>query len=189
MIFVAKKYACVAAVLAVAILCAAALPALAADCAGYQRARDHVYGVLGGPIMPELQAKGVQSKERLNMAMAALNVQYRDQIAAGDTFAPLKMVGLRVFLLPFTGDSVDANTKKNTCDMVSADTQSKILLTPLACAAMALDGVAKETPEARTQARDMLDIAKARLANDPNGEGATALFAATEPQLRACASE
>ena len=182
-------YAFSAAALAVVISCAAALPALAADCAGYQRARDHVYGVLGGPIMPELQAKGVQSKERLNMAMAALNVQYRDEIAKGDKFAPLKMVGLRVFLLPFTGDSVDANTKKNTCDMVSADADSKIMLPPLACAAMALDGVARETPEARAQARDMLDIAKARLVNDPNGEGANALFAATEPQLRACASE
>ena len=165
------------------------LPANAGDCATYQRVRDHVYAVLGGPIMPELQAKGVQSKERLNMAMAALSVQYRDAIAAGDKFAPLKMVGLRVFLLPFTGDSVDANTKKNTCDMVSADADSKIMLPPLACAAMALDGAAKETPEARAQARNMLDIAKARLADDPNGEGAKTLFDATEPQLRACASE
>jgi hypothetical protein len=174
---------------AAAILFAAALPAKAGDCTNYQKARDHVYAVLGGPIMPELQAKGVQSKERLNMAMAALNVQFRDEIAAGDKFAPLKMVGLRVFLLPFTGDSVDPNTKKNTCDMVAADPDSKIMLPPLACAAMALDGAAKETPEARTQALAMLDIAKARLAGDPNGEGAKTLYDAVAAPLAACAAE
>ena len=167
----------------------AAVPALAGDCSGYQRARDQIYTVLGGPIMPELQAKGVQSKERLNMAMAALNVQYRDAIAAGDKFAPLKMVGLRVFLLPFMGDAVDANTKKNTCEMVSADPDSKIMLPPLACAAMALDGSARETAEARAQARAMLDVAKTRLAGDPNGDGAKVLFDAAEPPLRACAAD
>ena len=172
---------------AAALALLAASPASAGDCARYQQARDHIYAVLGGPIMPELQAKGVQSKERLNMAMAALNVQYRDEIAAGDKFAPLKMVGLRVFLLPFMGDTVDANTRKNTCDMVTADPASKIMLPPLACAAMALDGPAKETPEARAQALALLDIAKARLADDPNGEGAKTLFDSTEPQLRACA--
>ena len=115
---------------AAALALLAASPASAGDCARYQQARDHIYAVLGGPIMPELQAKGVQSKERLNMAMAALNVQYRDEIAAGDKFAPLKMVGLRVFLLPFMGDTVDANTRKNTCDMVAADPASKIMLPP-----------------------------------------------------------
>ena len=174
---------------AIAALLVATAPAAAGDCGGYQKARDQVYGVLGGPIMPELQAKGVQSKERLNMAMAALNVQYRDAIAAGDKFAPLKMVGLRVFLLPFTGDSVDANTKKNTCDMLSADADGKIILPPLACATMLLDGAGKQDAAARARARDALAVAKTRLPDDPNGEGATKLHDAVAGALAACAAE
>ena len=177
------------AVAAAALTLSAALPVQAGDCATYQKARDQVYAVLGGPIMPELQAKGVQSKERLNMAMAALNVQYRDEIAAGDKFAPLKMVGLRVFLLPFTGDSVDPNTKKNTCDMVTADPGGKIILPPLACAAMLLDGAGKDDAEARGKARDALAAAKTRLPDDPNGEGATKLHDAVASALAACAAE
>ena len=164
-------------------------PALAGDCANYRPARDQVYTVLSGPIMPELQKKGVQSKERLGMAMQALGVQYRDAIAAGDKFAPLNMVGLHVLTLPFTGDSVDPATKADACAMVGAEPDSKIMLLPLGCAAMLLDGAGKDDAAARGQARAALDAAKARLPNDPNGEGATKLFEATEPALRACAAE
>jgi hypothetical protein len=35
----------------------------------------------------------------------------------------------------------------------------------------------------------MLDLAKTRLADDPNGEGAKTLFDAAEPPIRACAAE
>ena len=168
----------------------AATPAFAGDCGGYQKARDQLYSIVGGPIMPELQAKGVQSRERLNMAMMALSVQYRDAMAAGEVDAALKMIGLRVFLLPYTGDAVDPATHKLQCDLVSSPkADAKIMLHPLACAAMALDGAGKEAPDARKEALAMLDLAKGRLATDPNGEGAKKLLEDTEPMLRACAAE
>ena len=163
--------------------------ALAGDCANFRPARDQVYNVLSGPIMPELQKKGVQSKERLGMAMQALGVQYRDAIAAGDKFAPLNMVGLHVLTLPFTGDSVDPQTRTDMCAMVASEPDSKIMLLPLGCAAMQLDGDGKDAGEARARARAALDAAQARLRDDPNGAGATKLFEATEPALRACAAE
>lgn len=168
----------------------AAAPAHASDCSGFQKARDQLYTVLGGPIMPELQAKGVQSRERLNMAMMALSVQYREALAAGDAESSLKMIGLRVFLLPFTGEAVDAAAKKLQCDLVGAsNAASKIMLHPLACAAMTLDGTGKDSADARKEALAMLDMAQARLAGDPNGEGAKTLLDGTAPQLRACAAD
>jgi hypothetical protein len=177
--------------IALAAVCAAGLaaPVSAQDCGNYQRARDQIYGVLGGPIMAEFQKKGVQSKERLNMAMQALAAQYRDEIAAGDKFAPLKFVGLRVIMLPYTGEPVDAKTRADACAMVAAEPDSKIVLVPLGCAAMLLDGAGKDDAAARGEARAALATAQARLKDDPNGEGAIRLLADVAPGIAACAAE
>jgi hypothetical protein len=159
-------------------------PALAQSCADFAAARSQVYSIYIGKVADDLRAIPVDGDH--NAAIRDLNRQYVQKGSSGNSVYLQKLIGLGIFLTTGSdADPADA-TFKLACEIAE---QGPLVLEPLACATIALDGARRYLPGSKALAQRMLRLARDKIASDSEGANARRFVDEIAPVLQACASE
>jgi len=161
-------------------------PALAQSCvdADFAAARDHLYATYMAMVAEDLQAIPVGGDH--NAAIRELTAQYTQKAQSGDMAWHQKLIGLGIFLASGSNSEPDDWTFKHTCKL-TLDTP--MVLEPLTCAAIALDGPRRFIPGNKELARRMVQRAYEKIETDRYGANARRFVEENAPAISACASD
>jgi hypothetical protein len=178
-------------VLACAMLAMATAPGRSAEpCADIERARQSTYVPFAKLIVDDVNAirKSTPSAS-FNAALQTLSGTYARAARFGDMLALRKLIGLGLFTAYAAHTAPPETTFKLVCELARRSPQPALTLDPLTCAVVAIDGARRDDQRNRELANQMLDLAKGRMASDPNGPAAHALFDGILPIVAACSAE
>jgi hypothetical protein len=175
-----------AALTACAILTTAIAPAGAAEsCTGIDHARQTVYIQYAKLVADDVKALSKSNPDvPFNTKMEDLGRSYARAGRFGDVVALRKLIGLGLFTAYATKRPPLDITFKLVCELARRDLQ--LTLDPLTCAVIAVDGPRRKDRNNRMLARQMIDRARARIANDPNGPAGRKMVDDLAPVVTAC---
>jgi hypothetical protein len=166
-------------------LLAAADGAAAQICAGFPQAKDRLYSVYIAMVADDVRAiPGTAGPEQLSSRLEELARSYAARARFGDSVFLQKLIGIGLFTAHGSGQEPVEATFRVACDVAQA---GPMVLEPLTCAAVALEGSRRSHPDNRALARRMVDLARDRIATDRNGVHAQRLVDEIAPILLACA--
>jgi hypothetical protein len=179
-----KIFACAA--LAVAIM-----PVKAAEpCSDIERARQATYLQYAKLVVDDVNtARKNTSNVPFNTAIQQLGASYVRTARFGDTVALRKLIGLGLFTALAANAQPLDTTFKLVCELAQRAPQPLLTLDPLTCAVIAVDGARRDDQENRALARYMVDLARVRMASDPNGPAAHTLFDGILPIITRCGAQ
>jgi hypothetical protein len=178
-------------VIACAVLAAAIAPARAADsCDGMMHARETTYLWYARFVLDDVKAIPKNDPNApFGAAMEALGRTYARTARFGDIIALRKLIGLGLFTASAAHAPPPEGTFKLICELARRAPQPGLTLDPLTCAVVAVDGARRNDGRNRALARQMIDLARTRLAGDQNGPAAQKLFDDLVPIVTACSAE
>lgn len=159
-------------------------PAFAQSCADFAAARSQIYFIYIGKVAADLRA--IPADGDHNAAIRDLTAEYTQKAQSGNSVFHQKLIGLGLFLTAGSNADPAEATFKHTCEMAET---SPLVLEPLACAAIALDGARRYLPGNKALAQRMLQRARDNIASDSEGANARRFVDEIAPVLQACASE
>jgi hypothetical protein len=160
-------------------------PALAQpSCADFAAARDRLYATYIAMVANDLRA--IPAEGDHNAAIRDLTAEYTRRAQTGDGAYHQKLIGLGIFLMAGSNSEPADATFTHACDLAQ---QGPMVLEPLTCAAIALDGARRFVPGNKELAQRMLKLAHEKIATDRYGDNARRFVEENAPPLQACASE
>jgi hypothetical protein len=158
--------------------------ATAQICADFAAARDRLYATYIAMVADDLRA--IRADGDYNAAIRDLTAQYTQKAQSGNVAWHQKLVGLGIFLTAGLNSEPADATFAHTCDLAR---QGLMVLEPLTCAAIALDGARRFVPGNKDLARRMVQLAHQKIETDHYGANARRFVDENAPALLACASD
>jgi hypothetical protein len=162
-------------------------PCFAQSCDDFNKTRDAVYAISSRIVFEDVKAieKG-KGDAAYSAALDSLAQGYARKLAAGDTIALRKLIGIGLFTA-FAGNREPLDvTFRLACELAKRPLPSPNVLDPLTCAVIALHGSRRAGSANRSLAKDMVELAKTNLPSDPNGAAAKKLFDDVSPVILSC---
>jgi hypothetical protein len=154
------------------------------SCTDFTAARDRLYATYIAMIASDLQT--IPANGDPNAAIRDLTAQYTRNAQSGNAMWHQKLIALGIFLAAGSNSEPADATFTHTCDLAQ---DGPMVLEPLTCAAIALDGVRRFVPANKELARRMVKLAQEKVASDPYGANAKRFVDENSPALAACASD
>jgi hypothetical protein len=154
------------------------------SCADFTAARDRLYATYIAMIASDLQT--IPSNGDHNAAIRDLTAQYTQKAQSGNAVWHQKLIALGIFLAAGSNSEPADATFTHTCDLAQ---DGPMVLEPLTCAAIALDGVRRFIPANKERAQRMVKLAYEKIASDPYGANAKRFVDENAPALSACAAD
>ena len=169
-------------------LAATSAPVRAAEpCPDIERARQATYVQYAKLIADDLNGIHKSAPNLpINTALQQATATYARAASAGDMLALRKLIGVGLFTAYAAHTAPPEATFKLVCELARRSSQPALSLDPLTCAVIAVDGARRDDQRNRALAGQMVDLARARMASDPNGSAARALFEDALPIITAC---
>src|SRR5206468_2345973 len=98
-----------------------------------------------------------------------MEASYKRQVSFGDMVALRKLVGLGLYGALAAGAAPRDATFRTVCELAkNGDVRPALMLDPLICAVVAVDGTRESEPRNRALAKEMITLAETRIEGDPN---------------------
>jgi hypothetical protein len=168
-------------------LLAAAHGAAAQICAGFPQVKDRLYSVYTAMVADDVRAiLRTEGDEEFHVRVEKLARSYADKARFGDSRYLQRLIGIGLFTAHGSSQEPLEITFRVTCELAH---KGPMVLEPLTCAAIALDGARRTQPNNRELARQMVALARDKIATDRNGANAQTLVDEVAPILLSCTEE
>ena len=160
-----------------------------AACDNFDQARGVAY--LPFMLIARDEIKAVQKRNDNDSFQAAIEELTKNNVPllkVGDPRAVRLLIGLGLFTAQGANKEPLDVTFKLACEAAKRGLTPRNVADPLACAAIALHGSRRDNAANRTLAREMIDLAKANLAIDPDPADAKHRFEIVAPMIGSCSS-
>jgi hypothetical protein len=161
--------------------------ATAQSCANFAQAKERLYLIYIAMVAQDVRAiPNTGDQKALNASIEELARTYAQKAQSGDSVYLQKLIGIGLFTAYGSSQEPVDTTFRLACDVAQ---KGPMVLEPLTCAAIALDGARRFHPTSKELARRMVQLARDKIETDRNGAAARKMVDDVAPVLLGCASD
>ncbi|MCA0425583.1 MAG: hypothetical protein LCH61_20125 [Proteobacteria bacterium] len=157
-------------------------------CARYDLARNAVYAAEVRTIIPEMPQPGqFKNGEEFQGSVEKVYAKYETEAKGGDIGAVRKLTAIEMFIMHMAKKDSPEPTMKKACTLATLPEAQRVILDPLACAVLSLEGTRRDDAANRERAKTMMATAMAMVPKDANATHAgKLLYDETAKGLEGC---
>lgn len=156
---------------------ASAAAAAGGKCARFEAGRNAVYAAAIRTVLPELPQPGQAADVAAFQGdVEKIHAKYEAEARAGDVGALRKLMAVEMFAMQLQRKDAPEPTLAKACALAGAAEKQRVILDPLACAVLSLEGSRKDDPIRRDKAKAMMAAAKAMVPANANASNAAKLL-------------
>ena len=156
---------------------ASAAAAAGGKCARFEAGRNAVYAAAIRTVLPELPQPGQAADVAAFQGdVEKIHAKYEAEARAGDVGALRKLMAVEMFAMQLQRKDAPEPTLAKACALAGAPEKQRVILDPLACAVLSLEGNRKDDPTRRDKAKAMMAAAKAMVPANANASNAAKLL-------------
>lgn len=141
----------------------------AAKCARYDSARNIVYAAAIKSVLPEMPQPGQGSDPAaMQQEVQTAYEKYEAEARTGDIGALRKMTAIEMFVGQLRKSNAGEPTLRKACTLAKLPDRQRVILDPLTCAVLSLEGNRREEEGARPRAKEMMELARKSIPEGAN---------------------